>query len=355
MTDGVHAEVRVTRGTLTVDATIDAEPGKTVVVVGPNGAGKTTILHTLAGLLALDAGCILVDDVVLDDPAQGIFVPPETRPIGVVFQDGLLFDTMTVLANVAFGLRARGVHKREADGRALELLERLELADYARAKPRTLSGGQAQRVAIARALAVAPRVLLLDEPLAALDAETRIDVRRVLRDEVGSYDGVRLLVTHDPLEALTLGDDVVVLERGRVIQRGTPEDLRTRPASAYVAQLLGINLLRGTAETAEQFRVDNGFVLHVAIEDGVRGPSVAVVDPGAVTLFAEAPQSSARNTWRATVADLDREPHRVRVRFEAPVELVAHVTPDSAAHLALAPGVEVWCAIKATAVAVHAL
>jgi molybdate transport system ATP-binding protein len=266
----------------------------------------------------------------------------------------LLFDTMTVLDNVAFGVRARGTSKRQANQRALELLERLDVGGYAREKPRALSGGQAQRVAIARALASSPRVLLLDEPLAALDAETRIDVRRVLRDEVGAYEGVRVLVTHDPLEALTLGDHVVVLEGGRVSQRGTPDDLRRHPASPYVAQLLGTNLLRGTAESAEQFRTEEGFVLHVAIDDEVRGPSVAIVDPNAITLFRDAPQASARNTWRATIVDLDREPHRVRVRFSSPVELVADVTPVAANELTLAPGTEVWCAIKATAIAVHA-
>ncbi|HEX5097614.1 MAG TPA: TOBE domain-containing protein, partial [Acidimicrobiia bacterium] len=127
------------------------------------------------------------------------------------------------------------------------------------------------------------------------------------------------------------------------------------PASPYVAQLLGTNLLRGTAESAEQFRTENGFVLHVAIDGALRGPSFAVIDPNAITLFTDAPHASARNTWRATVSDLDREPHRVRVRFSSPVELVAHVTPEAAHELALAPGTDVWCAIKATAIAVHAL
>jgi molybdate transport system ATP-binding protein len=353
MTTGLRADARVQRGSLALDVSMTAAPGETVVVVGPNGAGKTTFLHTIAGLLPLDDGEITVDGDVLDAPSRGAFVPPECRPVAVVFQDGLLFPHMSVLDNVAFGLRARGTAKRAANARAHELLERMALAAYAPARPPALSGGQAQRVAIARALALSPRVLLLDEPLAALDAETRVDVRRVVRDEIGTYDGVRVLVTHDPLEALTLGDRLVVVEDGRVSQTGTADELRSHPASSYVAQLLGTNLVRGELDGNGYLHLGNGFILSVAADTYVAGPSVGVIDPNAITLSSEAPHASARNTWQTMVADLDREPHRVRVRFDAPVALVADVTPSAANELELAPGRVVWCAVKATAIAVR--
>src|SRR4051794_16365182 len=158
----------------------------------------------------------------MDDPAAGTFVVPERRGVGYVFQDYLLFPHLTALENVAFGLRARGVHRREARAAAARWLERLGVGEYAGARPRALSGGQAQRVALARALATEPRLLLLDEPLAALDAATRVEVRAELRRHLATFGGARLLVTHDPVEAMVLADRLVVLEDGRIVQSGRP-------------------------------------------------------------------------------------------------------------------------------------
>jgi molybdate transport system ATP-binding protein len=347
----LDARVAVRLGSLGLEVDVHADADEIVVLVGPNGAGKSTLLRALAGLLPIDAGEIRVDGTVLDDPEAGVFVPPEKRPVSLMFQDGLLFRHLSALDNVAFGLRARGFAKARANARAHELLERLGLASYARARPDALSGGQAQRVALARALAVEPRALLLDEPLAALDARTRVDVRRTLREQLAMFDGARVLVTHDPLEALTLADRIVVVEAGRVVQEGTPDDIRRHPRSPYVAALLGVNLLAGRLSGDGRLVLDEGGELFVTAEGS--GPAVAVVDPSAITLFRARPEGSARNCWRAIVHDLDRAPDRVRVHFAEPFALVADVTPAAAAELALAPGTEVWCAMKATAVEVR--
>jgi molybdate transport system ATP-binding protein len=348
----LDARVELRLGTLHLDVELHIDANELVVLVGPNGSGKSSLLRAVAGLTPIDAGAIRLDGQVLDDPAAGIFVPPDKRPVSLMFQDGLLFRHLDALDNVAFGPRAQGRRKTAANARALELLTSLGLEAEVHAKPHELSGGQAQRVALARALAVEPRALLLDEPLAALDARTRVEVRRTLRDQLASFAGVRVLVTHDPLEALTLGDRIVVIDGGVVIQVGTADDIRRHPQSPYVAALLGVNLLAGQVDGGGRFRLDTGGELQVATTE--TGSAIAVIDPSAVTLFTNEPSGSVRNCWRAVVTDIDQAPDRVRVHFDAPIPLVADVTPAAALELALAPGVEVWCAVKATAIQVHA-
>src|SRR5262245_16350226 len=207
------AHVRIELDGFTLDVELAIAPGQTVAVVGPNGAGKTTLLRALAGLRGLSAGRIELDGTVYDDPDARIYVPPEARPVGVMFQDNLLFPHLTALENVAFGLRARGLSRREARQRAADWLQRVGLDGRTRARPRELSGGQAQRVALARALASDPAMLLLDEPLAALDATTRNEVRRDLRRHLTTFRGVRVLITHDPIDAAVLADHMVVLDQ----------------------------------------------------------------------------------------------------------------------------------------------
>jgi molybdate transport system ATP-binding protein len=345
---GLDARIELQLGTLRLGVELHADPDELVVLVGPNGAGKSTLLRALAGLAPIDAGTIRLDGAVLDDPAAGVFVPPERRPVAMMFQDGLLFRHLDALDNVAFGPRARGMRKAPANSRARELLARLGLAAEIHAKPHELSGGQAQRVALARALAVEPRALLLDEPLAALDAQTRVDVRRALREQLATFVGIRLLVTHDPLEALTLADRIVVIEAGEIVQTGAPDDVRRRPRSPYVAALLGVNLLAGVVTAGGRFLLAGGGELQVVSTE--LGPAIAVIDPNTVSLFDAEPHGSVRNCWRAVVSDVDQAPDRVRVHFDAPIALVAEVTPAAAAELALAPGTVVWCAVKATAV-----
>ena len=209
---------------------LEIQDGEVVALLGPNGAGKTTLLRAIAGLIAADSCRVELDGHVLEDSASGRYVPTEQRSIGLVFQDYLLFPHLNVVDNVAFGLRARG--QSDARRRAMEWVDRVGLGSRGAAKPSELSGGERQRVALARALAPGPRLLLLDEPLAALDATTRVAVRRDLRSHLASFRGVRLLVTHDPLEAASLADRLVVMEDGKHVQTGTPAETGVLPSCA---------------------------------------------------------------------------------------------------------------------------
>ncbi|HMC80633.1 MAG TPA: ABC transporter ATP-binding protein, partial [Acidimicrobiia bacterium] len=275
---------------------------------------------------------------------------PERRPVGFVFQDYLLFPHLSALENVAFGLRCRGMPRGQARDRAREWLDRMGLASHMTARPRALSGGQAQRVALARALATDPRLLLLDEPTAALDAGAKVELRREIRRHLATFSGARLLVTHDPLEAATLADRLVVLEAGRVVQVGTPAEVSERPRSQYVAELIGINLLRGRAE-GNRIVLASGGSLVVATE--CQGEVFAMIHPRAVALHTREPEGSPRNVWREKVRSLDLEGSRVRVGLDGEVLLVAEVTPAAVADLALAEGEVVWASLKATEVTVY--
>jgi molybdate transport system ATP-binding protein len=347
----LEAAVGVRVGALDLDVELVAEADETVAVVGPNGAGKTTLLRALAGLEPVERGRVALEGLVLDDPDGGVFVPPQRRPIGLVFQEGVLFPHLSALENVAFGLRSRRVPRSEARGRAQSWLDRVGLTGRAAARPRELSGGQAQRVALARALAIEPRLLLLDEPLAALDASARVEMRRQLRAHLATYAGVRLLVTHDPVEAAALATRIVVVEDGRVVQSGTPAEVRARPRSRYVADLVGVNLLRGAAD-GHDVVLASGARLH-APEATPGGEVLAIVHPRSVALHLRPPGGSPRNVWEATVAGLDWEGERVRVELAGGVPLVAEVTVPAAHDLALAPGSRVWATVKATELAVY--
>jgi molybdate transport system ATP-binding protein len=337
-------------GTLELDVEFEVAPGRIVGLLGPNGAGKTTLLRVLAGLLPPDEGRVVLDDLVLDDTSRGVHVPAERRPVGVVFQHYVLFPHLSALENVAFGLRSRGVAKAEARRRAAEWLSRVGLEGFLSNKPRQLSGGQAQRVALARALATQPQLLLLDEPLAALDASTRLETRRELRRQLDGYDGVRLLVTHDPVEAIALAERLIVLEDGKISQIGTPKEISEQPRSRYVADLVGVNLYRGWAEN-DEIRVGSGGRL-VAAGAG-HGEVFAVVHPHAVALYLDPPGGTPRNIWQGTVEALDLEGERVRVRVGGPLPIVAEVTPGAVADLRLGDGGPIWASVKATEVVVY--
>lgn len=340
-----HVELRL--GGLELDAQIQAEAGETVAILGPNGAGKTTLLRALAGLLPLECGRVTLDQTLLDD-SDDVLVPPERRRIGVVFQDYLLFPHLSALENVAFGLRSRGVRRASARDTAQRWLDRVGLADHATAAPRELSGGQAQRVALARALATDPRLLLLDEPLAALDQRTRASVRRDLRRHLQSFDGVCLLVTHDPLDAAALADRLVILEHGAITQTGTFAEIAAHPRSRYVAELVGVNLLTGIAR-GDRLELETGGELVVA--DAGSGAAFAVVHPHSVTLHDARPVGSARNVWSGTVDTIDLLGDRVRVRVAGQVPLVAEITPAAMQELGLRDGATIWVSIKATDIA----
>ena len=346
----VHAEISLHLGTLDLDVTIDVAPGEVLALLGPNGAGKSTVIRVLAGLVPLDAGRIVIDGCVVDDPAAGVFIEPEHRPIGVVFQDYLLFEHMSVLENVAFGLRARGTTRRDARAIAVDWLDRVGLADYAFERPPTLSGGQAQRVALARSLAVSPRLLLLDEPLAALDVGTRALVRRDLRRYLETFAGMRVLVTHDPLDAYALADRMAIIEAGQIVQQGTLADVTAHPRSRYVADLVGVNLLSGTV-SGGLLTIASG--ASVAVADAEPGPAYAVIRPQSVTLTRAAPSgTSARNIWPGTVVDIDQLGDRVRIGIDGPIPLIAEITLAALRELDLRPGDAIHSAVKATEIEV---
>jgi molybdate transport system ATP-binding protein len=346
----LDACVVVRLGALDLDVEFTVGDGETVAVLGPNGAGKTTLLCALAGLIPIDRGRIVIDGTTVDDPDTGTYVAPEERSVGFVFQDYLLFPHLSARENVAFGMRARGVARAEARQRADTWLARVGLGDRAGDKPRRLSGGQSQRVALARALAPEPHVLLLDEPLAALDVGTRVELRRELRAQLTSFAGARVLVTHDLLDAVALADRIVVLEDGHVAQEGTIAEVADRPRSRYVADLVGINLLRGRA-SGHDVTLDGGGVVVVADSD--EGDVYVAVHPSAVALHRNRPEGSPRNVWSGRVHGTDLLGDRVRVHVDGVVPLVAEVTPAAVAELGLHDGIDVWTSVKATELSVY--
>ncbi|MDH6697129.1 ABC transporter ATP-binding protein [Streptomyces griseoviridis] len=337
---GLDARLVVERDGFRLDVTLTAAPGDVVALLGPNGAGKTTALRALAGLVPLSDGHLRLDGTVLTR------TPPESRPVGVVFQDYLLFPHLSALDNVAFGPRCQGASRSEARARAAGWLERMGLAEHGGAKPRRLSGGQAQRVALARALATRPRLLLLDEPLAALDARTRLDVRAQLRRHLAEFEAVAVLVTHDPLDAMVLADRLVVIEDGTVVQEGAPSDIARHPRTDYIAQLVGLNLYRGRAE-GHTVRLATGPT--VTVTELLPGDVFVAFPPSAVTLHRERPVGvSARNLWRCEVAGLETHGDLIRADLTGELPLAADLTTVAAAELDLRPGATVWAAVKAS-------
>ena len=342
----LDASISLQLGTLDLDVELSIGPGEVVAILGPNGSGKSTILRALAGLLPIDRGRISIDDLTLDAPAENVFVEAEQRPIGVVFQDYLLFAHLTALENVAFGLRARGVPKAEARHVAGVWLERVGLSDHASHRPRALSGGQAQRVALARALATDPRMLLLDEPLAALDAGSRSGVRHDLRRHLESFDGMRILVTHDPVDAYALADRIAILDAGRIVQIGTIAEVTAHPRSRYVADLIGTNLVAGTV-TDGVLTTDAG--AHVVIAGAAPGPSFAVIRPQAIALHRDQPVgTSARNAWAGSIGDIDPLGDRVRIGVVGALPLTAEITVAALEAMQLRPGDRIHASVKAT-------
>ncbi|MEU2296622.1 ABC transporter ATP-binding protein [Streptomyces antibioticus] len=336
---GLDARLVVDRGDFRLDVALTAAPGDVVALLGPNGAGKTTALRALAGLVPLTGGHLRLDGASLERTR------PESRPVGVVFQDYLLFPHLTALDNVAFGPRCQGVGKAEARAQAAVWLERMGLSAHTGAKPRRLSGGQAQRVALARALATRPRLLLLDEPLAALDARTRLEVRAELRRHLAEFEAVAVLVTHDPLDAMVLADRLIVVEDGRTVQEGSPSDIARRPRTDYIARLVGLNLYQGRAD-GHTVRLDSGPSL-TTTED-LSGPVFVAFPPSAVTLHRDRPTAtSARNLWRCEVAGLESYGDQIRADLTGELPLAADLTTVAAAELGLHAGAEIWATVKA--------
>jgi molybdate transport system ATP-binding protein len=333
-------------GRFVLDAAFECEPGQTTALVGPNGSGKSTILNVMAGLQRLSTGTVSLDDEVID--GNGSFVPPDRRDLGVVFQDLLLFPHLSTLDNVAYGLRRSGWRRREARQAALQRLTRLDVGHLASAPPRSLSGGQAQRVALARAMACQPHVLLLDEPLSALDTETRLAVRCELHNHLLASQGYALLVAHDVVDVVVLADRVVVLEAGRVAQVGSPAEIEHRPRTPFAAALFGTNLLRGHRRDG---CVELGPNVLVPVPAGPVGPVDVVVAPRHVRV---SPVCGDRRNgdWVGTVVGVEPAGDDVHVRVGGPVPLAARAGFDTLRDLELHPGADLVVHIDPAGVAV---
>ena len=342
----IQAEISATTGGFSLQAAFDAPTGSCTAVVGPNGAGKTTLVHALAGLVPIQQGRIVLAGQVVDDSAQGIHVPPDRRPIALHSQHNLLFPHLSVVDNVAFGPQCSGMSTHDARHRAHEWLDRVGLAHLAGLRPGQLSGGQAQRVGLARAAACQPEVLLLDESLASLDAETRTDVRHLLAD----IEATRVLITHDPVETRVLADQLLVMEEGQIVQSGTPEEVAADPRTPWTAGLLDVNLLTGRA-VGTRVALDCGLTLTTATP--MSGPVLVTFSPAAIALSATRPHTSARNTWEAEVARIQPESDRARVLLGAPVPCHVWVTPQAVGELGLGAGTRCWAALKATELTVR--
>jgi len=333
-----------------LDVDLTVPPASTAALLGPNGAGKSTAIAALAGLTSIDEGVIALDGVVVDDPANGVFIPARERRVGVVFQDYMLFPHLDVVENIAFSPRSRGVHREEAVAKAGEWITLLGLGGTERKRPGELSGGQAQRVALARALAGEPDLLLLDEPLAALDVTTRSELRRQLAEHLAVFPGPRLLITHEPTEAFLLADEVHIIEAGVITQSGSPDDIRLRPRTSFAADLAGANLLTGRAREGLVTIGDS----HLRIADHEpTGPVLLTIAPAAVSVHLEMPEGSARNVWQTTIGQMETIRDRVRIGLGPPLRITAEVTPEAAEALQLAMGRNVWVSVKATEIGVE--
>ena len=322
-------------GRFVLDAVFSCAPGETIALVGPNGSGKSTALNLLAGLLRLSSGSLTLDGTVLDQPSTGRWVASEHRGVGVVFQDLLLLPHLSVRDNVAYGPRRAGGSRETADAVASDWLERFGVEDLDDERPRSLSGGQAQRVALARALARDPRLLLLDEPLSALDSETRLEVRCELHRHLAEFGGMTVLVAHDVVDVLVLADRVVVFDEGRVAQVAEPAALERRPLTQYAAALVGTNLLRGYRRGAVIELGDRAEV--AAPRAGSDGPVDLVIAPRHVSVaLPDGPNGVG--SWTARIAGLEAAGNDVHIRVGGPVPIAAMASLESLRDLHLSPG-----------------
>jgi molybdate transport system ATP-binding protein len=335
-----------------VDLTV--ADGETLAILGPNGAGKSTLLDVLAGLVRPDSGSAELGDTILfslDPPAKQSWMPPHARGISLLTQQPLLFPRMTVRDNVAFGPRSAGLGRNESRRRAVHWLEQVDALELEWRRPAQLSGGQAQRIAVARALAAAPRLLLLDEPMAALDVTVTPALRRILRRMLA--DQTTILVTHDVLDAFTLADRVAVMRDGRIIEIGATREVFERPRTPFTAALVGLNLITGT-RTASGLRASTGLELR-AVSDETIANEVAVgatISPTALTVALDRGTEIARDYFESVVTDLEPRGDLIRVMTE---RAFADVPPAVIASLDLVPGMRVWASFSPSDLRVYAL
>lgn len=349
--EGLAFDGSMRRGSFHLEADFTCAPGEVLGVLGPNGSGKSTVVAGIAGLEHLSAGELRVDGAVWDD-GRGHALAPGGRRVGLMTAAGDIFGHLSAVENVAFGLRARGMARTEARARAMSELEQVGIADLAARRPHELSSGQAQRVALARALALDPSVLLLDEPLSAIDQNGRDELRGVLAERLAHTDVLTLLVTHDPIEALTLADRLMFLEAGRVTQIATPQDVVRHPRSTFAARVVGLNLCQGVSD-GHGVRVESGAVVVPADAPATGQRAFVAFAPSAVSLWRERPEGSPRNTWNLTVEQIEHTGTSARVHLTGELDLVADVTLEAVTAMNLTRGAQVVATVKAVDVATY--
>ena len=332
----------------------EARPAETLVIIGPSGCGKTTTLNLIAGLMDPDEGRIAVGDRVLCDTSDGAGVPAEQRHVGYVFQEFALFPHMTVAENVGYGLRARGRPKGEIRGKVEEVLRLVGIEGLKDRRPGALSGGERQRAALARAIGCDAEILLLDEPLGSLDAQTRNQVRGELKGLLRVVGRIAIMVTHDYIDALTFGDKICVLDRGKVLQMGGREELLRHPKSRFVAELTGVNFLEGTISSERREGLAEIWVgdtcLYAAVNREEMGDTLAAFFPSDVAISLEAPATSARNVFRSQILEVIHLGDKVRLSLNGALPMCAEITANALEALALKEGDQVYASVKATAI-----
>lgn len=351
-------DLRATLDERGIDLELQVQPGEVVALLGANGAGKSTLLSLISGLIRPDAGRITLDGKVLVDVERRVWVPSHYRGVVLLAQQALLFPHLTAAANVAFGPRSKGSSRKDARAEALRWLAAVDATEFADRRPVQLSGGQAQRIAIARALAADPALLLLDEPMAALDVAVAPALRQLLRTVLRDTGRTALLVTHDLIDALSLADRVIVLEAGRIVEDGPTRTVLTQPRSGFAARIAGVDLITGTAESHGLLTPDGVRIQGLLDPTCTAGqPAVAVFSPAAVAVHLTPPTGSPRNHLAVTITELEPRGELVRVHAADTIggtsDLIADITAAAVADLELVPGKHVHYAIKATEVLIY--
>ncbi len=336
----LDARVILNRDSLTLDVELQLQHGEVIAVLGPNGAGKTSLLHALLGWLELESGWIMVDGEVIDSPDTDSYVPPQHRPFGMVFQDGLLFPHMSVEKNILFGAGK--------DFNLKPLAESLQANELLAKFPSELSAGERQRAAIARSLAARPKVLFLDEPFSALDIQGKRRGRSLLKEALAIGVSGCLMVTHDLVDAFTLADRVMVIEGGKLTQFDVPDRIRSRPGSEWIADLVGWNYYEGIGE-GSVVTLPHGTTIFTA-QDDLDGPTSISINPASVSIFRSQPSGSPRNSWLSSIQSIEILGGRARVSLVGEIDICADITITAANELRQLISSEVWVSVKATEV-----
>ena len=336
----LDARVILNRDSLTLDVELQLQHGEVIAVLGPNGAGKTSLLHALLGWLELESGWIMVDGEVIDSPDTDSYVPPQHRPFGMVFQDGLLFPHMSVEKNILFGAGK--------DFNLKPLAESLQANEILAKFPSELSAGERQRAAIARSLAARPKVLFLDEPFSALDIQGKRRGRSLLKEALAIGVSGCLMVTHDLVDAFTLADRVMIIEGGKLTQFDVPDRIRSRPGSEWIADLVGWNYYEGIGE-GSVVTLPHGTTIFTA-QDDLDGPTSISINPASVSIFKSQPSGSPRNSWLSSIQNIEILDGRARVSLVGEIDICADITTAAANELRQSISSEVWVSVKATEV-----